>query len=104
MDANVLITVFVGLMIVGVTAYNVKRGRFYVDGPRTAMDAFYEARTLVETYAPAADQLLAIGALPKDGRLPYVIRMVMRYVTELDEATVRGIVEGYLASQKRAAE
>jgi hypothetical protein len=48
--------------------------------------------------------LLAIGALPKDERLPYVIRMVMRYVTELDEATVRGIVEGYLASQKRAAE
>jgi hypothetical protein len=101
MDTSVVITVVVGLIVVAVTAFQVQQRRYGVDSPRTALDAFYEVRSLVETYAPAADQLFAIGAIPKEERLPYVLRMVMKFVTELDEATVRGIIEGFLAEQKR---
>lgn len=103
MDVSILITIAVGLVVIGVVVYQVRQGKVVVDSPRSALRAFYEARELVETYVPAADQLFAIGALPKQERLPYVIRMVMDIVTELDEAQVRGIIEGYIAKQKREA-
>lgn len=103
MDAGTIITIVIGLIVVGVAAYSVATGKRNVYNLPTAIAAFRHAEELVATYAPAADQLVAIKALRKEDRLSYVIRMVMRFVSTLKEDEVRGIVEGYLANEKKHA-
>lgn len=92
-----MLALAIALVIAGYWMYKRGRGEFVT--ARTAMDAVWDATRLVETYAPAADQLVALGEMPKERRLGYVIGMVMQYIDDLDYDQVRGIVEAWVAEQ-----
>lgn len=100
MDLSVVLAVLTGAAIVGVMVWLVVKGGSKVETVEDALHLFWQAEQLVQTYAPAADQLLATGKLKPEERLDYVIRMVFTYVEGLDIDQVRGIVEAWVAEHK----
>lgn len=103
METGIILTVILGLAIIAVGIYQIRTGQSRVYDVPSAFQAYRRAWELVSTYAPAADQLYKIGELPKDQRLDYVIGMVLSFMDDLDIEQIRGIVEGYLATEKQAA-
>ena len=91
----------VGLAVVGVVIWQIRTGRVRVDSFDSALRAFYDARTLVATYVPAADQLAKLGALKTNhDKLEYVMDMVLKYMKDFDPEALRGIIEGYINQGK----
>jgi len=103
MDNQVVGLLLVGVAIVGLVLYWVRSKRYpgNVDDDVDIFWLFHRATELVETYAPAADQLVKLGELKKEDRLDYVISIVMSLVEELDWEQVRGIVEAWVAKNKQ---
>lgn len=68
-----------------------------------ALDTFHQATQLVETYAPAADQLLKTKQLPDNkAKLEYVLDLVTTWLPEIDTKQLRGIVEAWVAKNHAA--
>ena len=82
MDST-LVFVVVGLVMIGMGVYWIKTGQRQVDSFEDALDTFRDAYRLVETYAPAADQLVKIEAIAKEDRLDYVLDMIESYDIDL---------------------
>ena len=102
MDASSWIVMVVAALAVGgMYTYQVLVLRRPVVQWHEALDTFRDAVALVEKYGPAADQLVAIGKLDKDARLGYVTGMVLSYLKDIDPEQVRGIIEWWVASQKK---
>lgn len=99
MDST-LVFVIVGVVMIGLGVYWINTGQRQVDSFEDALDTFRDAYRLVETYAPAADQLVKIEAIAKEDRLDYVLDMIESYDIELDLAQVRGIVEAWVREHK----
>lgn len=99
MDFVVVMVVLVGVVITGVAAYLAGRSNGSVSFD-TAIDSFRDAVALVDRYAPAADQLVAIGELQPEQRRAYVIEMVKSYLPDVDIEQVKGIVEAWVAKAK----
>ena len=101
-DLGIAIAVVTLVAIAAVTIYKIVKGGATVETFEDALALFYQAERLVETYAPAADQLVATGKLKKEDRLQYVVNLVFSYLEGLDIKQVEGIVEAWVAANKKA--
>jgi len=101
---STLVFVVVGLIMIGMGVYWIKTGQREVLDFSDALDTFRQAGHLVDTYAPAADQLVKIEAIAKEDRLDYVLDMIESYGIDLDMGQVRGIVEAWVREHKEKKE
>lgn len=100
MSVSDVLMLIVGLFVAGLVVYRIfieKRLDYdFSDG----LEDFRKAVALVEKYAPAADQLVAIGQLEPEARRAYVVELVMSHLVNLDPDQVIGIVEWWVAERK----
>lgn len=102
MDTGLWTLVVVFLGVLGAAVYLV-RGGAKVESVRDGIRLIWDASRLVEEFAPAADQLVKIGQLKPDQRRDYVLNLVLQYVDDIDPEAVIGLIESWVAQQKRAA-
>jgi hypothetical protein len=102
MDSGMVMSLVVLVAVVLVFVYKVFYEKEPIEDWGGAISTVRDAVYLVEKYAPAADQLVSIGAMKKEDRLEYVIDLVLSHLDDMDSKQVRGIVEWWVATQKWA--
>jgi hypothetical protein len=102
MDST-LVLLLVGLLAVGAYIWRVKlianeNKSWTAD---EALVEFRQAISLVEKFAPAADQLVKIGQLQPEQRKAHVIELVESILPGVDPGLVGTIVEWWVATEKK---
>lgn len=88
--------------VVSAAIYIYRKGAT-VESVTDGIRLVWDASRLVEEFAPAADQLVKIGQLKPEDRRDYVLNLVLQYVDDIDPEAVIGLIESWVAQQKRAA-
>lgn len=96
----IAIVVVVGIVVTAIATYLAAGNKPRPFDFSDALDEFRQAVELVEKFAPAADQLVALQELPKNQRRTHVIEMVKKVLPNIDPKIIGMIVEWWVAIEQ----